>query len=104
MTVSVFVAHSGSLYALSLVSHSLPLAFSQLSQQTDVLLFEIELYLELYSTVGVFSRELSSVISIYVSFLAVYCCQQSSTLIPAQMMRCLLLIETPTLPHTVHNE
>ena len=39
MTVSVFVAHSGSLCALSLVSHFVPLAFSQLSQQTDVLLF-----------------------------------------------------------------
>ena len=60
MTVSVFAANSDSLCALflppfaHLLSHFSPvLVVSQLSQQTDVLLFEIELY----STVGVSGSE-----------------------------------------------
>lgn len=58
MTVPVFAADSDSLCALSLHAHllshfGLNPFLSQLSQQTDVLLFEIELY----STVGVSSSE-----------------------------------------------
>lgn len=77
MTVSVFAADSDSLCALSLSpfahlrSHFSPAPFlSQLSQQTDVLLFEIELY----STVGV-SNSGAQLALMYIFFLAAHCCQ-----------------------------